>query len=100
MRQIARKDKDLFSSIFGWALHYYSWNLSRGRTQDWDAGKGDALKFDVQDWYEALHEGYRLESLIEGHWQAMGEFDLTHQVKLVVDEWGPVVSSRQSTHGG
>ncbi|MFY9742073.1 MAG: alpha-L-arabinofuranosidase C-terminal domain-containing protein [Candidatus Sulfotelmatobacter sp.] len=86
---IARKDKDLFSSIFGWALHYYSWNLSRGRTQDWDAGKGDALKFDVQDWYEALHEGYRLESLIEGHWQAMGEFDAAHQVKLVVDEWGP-----------
>jgi alpha-L-arabinofuranosidase len=87
--QIARKDKELFSSIFGWALHYYSWNLSRGRTKDWDAGKGDAVKFDIQDWYEVLHEGGRLESLIEGHWQAMGEYDLTHQVKLVVDEWGP-----------
>jgi alpha-L-arabinofuranosidase len=85
---IARKDKDLFNSIFGWALHYYSWNLSRGRTQDWDQGKGDALKFDAQDWYEALHEGYRLDSLIEGHWQATGEFDAAHQVKLVVDEWG------------
>jgi alpha-N-arabinofuranosidase len=87
--EIARKDKDLFGSIFGWALHYYSWNLSRGRTKDWDAGKGEAVKFDVQDWYEVLHEGGRLESLIEGHWQAMGEFDPTHQVKLVVDEWGP-----------
>ena len=87
--QIARKDKELFSSIFGWALHYYSWNLSRGRTKDWDAGKGDAVKFDVQDWYEVLHEGGRLESLIEGHWQTMGEYDLTHHVKLVVDEWGP-----------
>ncbi|MGC2170464.1 MAG: alpha-L-arabinofuranosidase C-terminal domain-containing protein, partial [Candidatus Sulfotelmatobacter sp.] len=87
--QIARKDKDLFSSIFGWALHYYSWNLSRGRTEDWDAGKGDALHFDVQDWYEVLHEGYRLDSLIEGHWQIMGEFDSAHRVKLVVDEWGP-----------
>ena len=87
--EIARKDKDLFTSIFGWALHYYSWNLSRGHTQDWDAGKGEALKFDVQDWYEVLHEGGRLESLIEGHWQAMGEFDSAHRVKLVVDEWGP-----------
>jgi alpha-N-arabinofuranosidase len=87
--EIARKDKDLFGSIFGWALHFYSWNLSRGRTKDWDAGKGDAVKFDVQDWYEVLHEGGRLESLIEGHWQAMGEFDTAHQVKLVVDEWGP-----------
>jgi alpha-N-arabinofuranosidase len=87
--EIARKDKELFSSIFGWALHYYSWNLSRGRTEDWDEGKGDALKFDVVDWYEVLHQGNRLESLIEGHWQAMGEFDPAHRVKLVVDEWGP-----------
>jgi alpha-N-arabinofuranosidase len=87
--EIARKDKGLFSSIFGWALHYYSWNLSRGRTQDWDAGKGDALRFDDQDWYEILREGARLESLIERHWQEMGAFDTEHQVKLVVDEWGP-----------
>jgi alpha-N-arabinofuranosidase len=87
--EIARKDKELFSSIFGWALHYYSWNLSRGRTQDWDEGKGDALKFDVEDWYEILREGARLESLIEGHWQAMDQFDPEHHVKLVVDEWGP-----------
>jgi len=87
--EIARKDKSLFGSVFGWALHYYSWNLSRGRTQDWDEGKGEALKFDVVDWYEVLREGSRLESLIEGHWRAMGEFDSEHQVKLVVDEWGP-----------
>ncbi len=87
--EIARKDKNLFGSIFGWALHYYAWNLSRGRTEDWDEGKGDALKFDVQDWYEVLREGNRLESLIEGHWQAMREFDSDHKVKLVVDEWGP-----------
>ncbi|MGA9039355.1 MAG: alpha-L-arabinofuranosidase C-terminal domain-containing protein [Terriglobales bacterium] len=88
-QEIARKDKGLFSSIFGWALHYYSWNLSRGRTEDWDQAKGDALKFDDQDWYEILREGERLESLIEGHWQAMKEFDSEHAVKLVVDEWGP-----------
>jgi alpha-N-arabinofuranosidase len=87
--EIARKDKSLFGAIFGWALHYYSWNLSRGRTEDWDEGKGDALKFDVQDWYEVLREGNRLELLIEGHWQAMREFDPDHKVKLVVDEWGP-----------
>jgi alpha-N-arabinofuranosidase len=87
--EISRKDKELFSSIFGWALHYYSWNLSQGHTEDWDAGKGDALKFEAVDWYEILRQGNRLESLIEGHWQAMGEFDPTHQVKLVVDEWGP-----------
>jgi alpha-L-arabinofuranosidase len=52
-------------------------------------GKGDALKFDAVDWYEILREGDRLESLINGHWQIMGEIDREHLVKLVVDEWGP-----------
>src|SRR5262249_20119650 len=69
--------------------HYYSWNLSRGRTQDWFAGKGDAVRFDPIDWYELMREAERLESLIEGHWDVMGEFDPHHRVKLVVDEWGP-----------
>ena len=27
--------------------------------------------------------------MIESHWQAMGEFDKEHRVKLIVDEWGP-----------
>jgi len=35
----------------GWSVHYYTWDLARGRTHDWDAAKGDALKFDVVDWY-------------------------------------------------
>jgi alpha-L-arabinofuranosidase len=87
--EIARKDKSLLESIFGWALHYYSWNLSRGHSEDWEEAKGDALKFDPQDWYEVLREGNRLESLIDGHWQVMKEFDPEHGVKLVVDEWGP-----------
>src|ERR1700728_4347711 len=86
--EIARNAKGLFSSIFGWALHYYSWNLSRGHSENWDEAKRDALKYHIQDWYEILREGNRIETLIEGHWQAMGEFDPEHQVKLVVDEWG------------
>ncbi|MGA9528565.1 MAG: alpha-L-arabinofuranosidase C-terminal domain-containing protein, partial [Terriglobales bacterium] len=86
---VVRKGKDQLDSIFGWALHFYAWNLSRGKTQDWDQAKGDDLKFDNVDWYEILREGDRMESLINGHWQAMGEFDTDHEVKLVVDEWGP-----------
>ena len=30
-----------------------------------------------------------MESLINGHWQVMGEIDKDHSIKLVVDEWGP-----------
>jgi alpha-N-arabinofuranosidase len=70
-------------------LHYYAWNLSRGKTKDWFQGKGDAVNFDVVDWYELLRQGDVMESLITGHWQAMSEFDPEHHIKLVVDEWGP-----------
>jgi alpha-L-arabinofuranosidase len=76
-------------SIYGMALHYYAWNLSRGKTHDWVEGKGDAVKFDAVDWYELMRQGDVMESLIEGHWQVRGEIDREHRVKLVVDEWGP-----------
>ncbi len=89
LEEIARKGHDELGNIYGLALHYYSWNLSRGHTQDWDEGKGDAIKFDPVDWYEVLRQGDVMESLINGHWQIMGETDTDHQIKLIVDEWGP-----------
>jgi alpha-N-arabinofuranosidase len=89
LEEILRKGPGELQSIYGLALHYYAWNLSRGRTRDWNDGKGDALKFDAVDWYELLSQGDIIESLIEGHWQVMGEFDRQHHIKLVVDEWGP-----------
>lgn len=89
LEEILRKGPGQLRSIYGLALHYYAWNLSRGRTRDWNEGKGDALKFDAVDWYELLRQGQVIESLIEGHWQVMGEFDREHRIKLVVDEWGP-----------
>jgi alpha-N-arabinofuranosidase len=83
------KQNPHFSAPWGWALHFYAWNLSRGRTSDWDKGKGDAVNFDATDWYELLREGQNMEMLIERHWQVMGQIDHEHRVKLVVDEWGP-----------
>lgn len=87
--EIVRKGPGQLRSIYGLALHYYAWNLSRGKTKNWVEGKGDALKFDPVDWYELLKQGDVMESLINGHWQVMGEIDREHHVKLVVDEWGP-----------
>ena len=89
LEEIVRKGRWQLRSVYGLALHHYAWNLSRGRTRDWVQGKGDALNFDAVDWYELLLEGDRMEGLIEGHWQVMGEEDPEHSVKLVVDEWGP-----------
>jgi len=89
LQEIVHRSPAQLRSIYGLALHYYTWNLSRGKTNDWVKGKGDALKFDTVDWYELLREGNVMESLINGHWQVMGEFDREHHIKLVVDEWGP-----------
>jgi len=87
--EIVRKGQDQLRGIYGWALHHYAWNLSRGRTQDWEKGKGDALQFDPVDWYELLREGERVEDMINGHWEVMGQIDRDRRVKLIVDEWGP-----------
>jgi alpha-L-arabinofuranosidase len=89
LEELLRKGQGQLSRIFGLALHHYAWNLSRGKTSDWNAGKGDALQFGPVDWYELLREGQRMEDLINGHWHVMAEFDREHRVKLVVDEWGP-----------
>ena len=74
--------------MWGWGLHHYSWNVSGGRTTDWRQGKGDALKYPPDEWYELLREADKMESLITDHWTVMGETDRQHRVKLAVDEWG------------
>jgi alpha-N-arabinofuranosidase len=89
LEEIVRKGPNEVRGIYGIALHYYAWNLSRGKTSDWFQGKGDAVKFDDVDWYELLRQGDVMESLITGHWEVMHEFDREHHIKLVVDEWGP-----------
>jgi alpha-N-arabinofuranosidase len=75
-------------ALWGWALHHYSWNVSGGRTRDWWAGKGDALRFGPEEHYELLAEADKMELLVTRHWNVMGETDPDHRVKLVVDEWG------------
>jgi alpha-N-arabinofuranosidase len=76
-------------SFTGWSVHHYASNLSRGRTTDWIASKGDALQFDSVDWYELLRECNRIEQIIQDQWAVMGQYDTHHRVKLVVDEYGP-----------
>jgi alpha-L-arabinofuranosidase len=74
--------------MWGWSMHHYSWNASGGRTSDWNLGKGGALQFDPEQYYEILRGAEETEKFIQAHWAVMGEFDPGHRVKLVVDEWG------------
>jgi alpha-N-arabinofuranosidase len=84
----AANEHGALGRMWGWALHHYSWNTSGGRTTDWTAGKGDALKFGAEQHYELLAQSQQMDGLIQRHWDAMGDVDRRHNVKLVVDEWG------------
>lgn len=86
--ELTAKGEGALGSMWGWALHHYSWNVSRGATTDWTAGKGDALVYTTDEWYELLYQADLMDSLIIGHWSVMGEIDRRRRVKLVVDEWG------------
>jgi alpha-N-arabinofuranosidase len=41
------------------------------------------------DWFELLRECDRVERIIGDQWAVMGQYDPQHQIKLVVDEYGP-----------
>jgi alpha-N-arabinofuranosidase len=77
------------ASFTGWSVHHYAWNLSRGKTNDWVQGKGDALQFDSLDWYEVLREANKIEQIVRDQWSTLGQYDQQHRIKLVVDEYGP-----------
>jgi alpha-N-arabinofuranosidase len=89
LQKYVEKGSGMLNSLYGLSLHHYSENLARGKETDWYRRKGSAVNFDVVDWYELLREGDRMEPMIEGHWQVMGEYDRQRRVKLIVDEWGP-----------
>lgn len=76
--KLVERDRGLLGRVYGWAMHYYCGT----------AGKGDAIDFTVDDWYELLGKAIEMEPLIQRQWAAMAETDRQHRVKLIVDEWG------------
>ena len=74
--------------LYGWGIHHYSWNVSGGRTTDWNDGKGDAVNFNQEQYYELLREADKIDGFINQHWTIMGEYDRMHRTKIAVDEWG------------
>jgi len=96
--KLVEKGSGQLGSLYGWGLHNYSWNLSKGESDDWFQAKGDGLNFGVEEWYELFRQGDTMEPLINSHWQAMGEIDRQHRVKLIVDEWGAWYRPGTETH--
>ena len=82
------KGADAFNNVYGWGIHHYSWNVSGGRSSDWNEAKGDAVKFNTEQYYELLSQADKIEKFLLEHWTIMGEYDRQHRVKIAVDEWG------------
>lgn len=75
---LALKGTRQIHKLYGWGLHYYC-----GST-----GEQNASVYTENEWYDLLERSNRMETLVEDHWQVMGEFDRERRVKLAVDEWG------------
>ncbi len=87
--RMREKGEGLFGRrVYAWGIHHYAWNVSAGRTTDWNDGKGDALKFNTEQYFELLREADRLDAFLQQHWTIMGEYDRQHRTKIAVDEWG------------
>ena len=78
LENLVGKSPRLLDRLFGFSMHYYC-----GTT-----GNGDSLEFSTDEWYQMLWQADLMDSLVNEHWQAMGEYDRERKVKLLVDEWG------------
>ena len=78
LAKLVEKGSGQLNKVHTLGLHYYC-----GTT-----GKGNALEYTEDEWYELIHRSDRIESLVTQHWTVMGESDPQHKVKLAVDEWG------------
>ncbi|MGN1159819.1 MAG: alpha-N-arabinofuranosidase [Lachnospiraceae bacterium] len=77
----------------GISLHYYT------VPGDWEH-KGSATDFDEKEWYKTLHKALYMEELICRHTQILDQYDKTHQVGLIVDEWGTWYDCEPGTNPG
>ncbi|SDB82288.1 alpha-N-arabinofuranosidase [Pelagirhabdus alkalitolerans] len=77
----------------GLSLHYYVhpggfWN------------KGDAVRFDSDDWHVSMQKAYHIETLIDKHSTIMDKYDPEKSVDLIVDEWGAWYDVEPGTNPG
>lgn len=76
-RRFLKKWRDAATALInGFSGHYYC------------GSSGTATQFNTAQWYDLLDRANYMETFINEHWAAMGEFDPKHEIKFIVDEWG------------
>ncbi|MGD8777906.1 MAG: alpha-L-arabinofuranosidase C-terminal domain-containing protein [Ignavibacteria bacterium] len=69
--------RELGNSMWGMALHYYTWNTPEHAT--------DVTE---KSWYNTMQKTLTMEELVNRHSEIMDKYDPGKSVALVVDEWG------------
>lgn len=75
-----------FRNIHGYAAHYYCGTA------------GSATEYTVDQWYELLAKGLRMERLVTRQRAAMDAYDPERKIGLIVDEWGTWHPVEPGTH--
>jgi alpha-N-arabinofuranosidase len=65
-----------FRNIHGYAAHYYCGTA------------GTATAYSVDQWYELIAKGLKMEQLVTQQRAAMDAYDPERKIGLIVDEWG------------
>ncbi|BDZ41409.1 alpha-N-arabinofuranosidase [Paraoerskovia sediminicola] len=75
------------------SLHYYT------MTGPWE-DKGDATRFDTDQWYLALARARHTDELLTRHSTVMDRYDPDKRMGLVLDEWGTWWNVEDGTNPG
>ncbi|MDP4088563.1 MAG: alpha-L-arabinofuranosidase C-terminal domain-containing protein, partial [Bacillota bacterium] len=78
----------------GLSLHYYT------VPGDFWLGKGSAVKFEEDEWFQTMAKSYRMDELLTKHSNIMDKYDPDKRVALVVDEWGTWFDVEPGTNPG
>jgi alpha-N-arabinofuranosidase len=75
-----------FRNIHGYAAHYYCGTA------------GTSTAYTVDQWYELIAKGLKVEQLVVQQRAAMDVYDPERQIGLIVDEWGTWHPVEPGTH--
>ncbi|MBN1579168.1 MAG: alpha-N-arabinofuranosidase [Anaerolineae bacterium] len=75
-----------FRNIHGYAAHYYCGTA------------GTATEYTIDQWYELLAKGLKMEQLVVQQRAAMDAYDPERKIGLLVDEWGTWHPVEPGTH--
>ncbi|MBN1876031.1 MAG: alpha-N-arabinofuranosidase [Anaerolineae bacterium] len=81
-----RHDYWNFRNIHGFAAHYYCGTA------------GTATEYTVDQWYELIAKGLKMEDLVVQQRAAMDAYDPQRRIGLIVDEWGTWHPVEPGTH--